>query len=420
MKRNFLLTVISIFLLASCGSANKPVEVSNDVTGFDTGIPSVELTTVYSGSESTRLWNSISLSLDNIASVKTNYYGYQLILGKESSLNETTKLSFFGQDKQYGVKEVTSEKVEKLGKAVTSTTITKSKSEYATGDKGKLTYIRNTNISASGEESTSYSHNYYETGRYDIRKTLLSGTVSLYESNGILGSTKEGRLYYVHYYETISHSNAYNDSGETVKGLFRTYYHTLYDLNTVTDPRFSAVYRASIGETDIDVEGVKTSSFYISGKYSSQSIFGYEIDSKGDEKRIALIDSYPSEIMKDFRVHYYLNGQLTDQIILAQDPSDESRYSSRFTPFITPGAPLSFYFSATRTQIDKQSESVFTENIHNIMPISTSILLRGNYPEDFASVYDNNITLQSAVEMKLTFQSSQAEPYLSIVSIELL
>ena len=83
-------------------------------------------------------------------------------------------MSFYGQDKQYGVKEVTSEKVERLGKAVTSTTITKSKSEYATGDKGKLTYIRNTNISASGEESTSYSHNYN-----DIRKTLLSGTVSL-------------------------------------------------------------------------------------------------------------------------------------------------------------------------------------------------------------------------------------------------
>ena len=185
MKRNLLLTLTSIFLLASCGNANKPVEVSNDVTGFDTGIPSVELTTVYSGNESTKILNAASYSLDKVTSANVVNYSYQLSnnMVEESSLTDTTSISFFGADRQYVISENHSEKVEKLGKAITSRISSKSKAEYAVGDKGKLTYIKNSYVNASGKETASFSYNVNGAGDINIRRNCLSSLVSFPSSN---------------------------------------------------------------------------------------------------------------------------------------------------------------------------------------------------------------------------------------------
>ncbi len=422
MKKRVFLYMTTILSLVSCGSADPNAEVKNSVAGFETGIPSVELTTVYSGNESAELWNSISSSLDKVTSASISKYSYQLSsdMTNESSTAENTSISFFGTDKQYAVKETKREVTSVTGKAVTFKSTTTTKSEYAVGDKGKITYIKNSYVSASGKETSDFNYDYAEVGGVNLRKSQLSDLTSKRPSDGVLGATKDGKLYFVYYYEWSVRSAAYNDDGEAVIGIHRSYNHLLFDLNSISEPKFLSISSVTATETNIDRNGVKTNDFHVASKTSSKSTFEYGNIVDNEAKRSSLISTYPDETVNNFQVDAFRNESRYYSIGLSQDPIDMTKYTSLFE-FASTGLAWAFAYNASKYQIKKQSETVSTVQISSQpLPFNSSVLVRGEYPEDVATISNNSITLYRSLSMRLSFQSSKTDPYLSITSIELL
>ena len=422
MKKRVFLYMTTILSLVSCGSADPNAEVKNSVAGFETGIPSVELTTVYGGNESAELWNSISSSLDKVTSASISKYSYQLSsdMVNESSAAESTSISFFGTDKQFAVKETKREVTSVTGKAVTYKSTTTTKSEYAVGDKGKITYIKNSYVSASGKETSDFNYDYAEVGGVNLRKSQLSDLTSARSSGGVLGATKDGKLYYVYYIETSSRGTAYNDDGETVSGIYRTYNHSLFDLNSISEPKFLSISSVSVIETNIDRDGVKANDFHVASKTSSKSTFEYGNIVDNEAKRSSLISAYPDETVNNFQVDAFANGSPHRSIGLSQDSIDTTKYTSLFE-FASTGLAWAFAYNASKYQIDKQSETVSAVQVSSEpLPFNSSVLVRGEYPEDVATISNNSITLHRSLKMRLSFQSSKTDPYLSITSIELL
>lgn len=418
MKPNLFLSISSLFLLFSC---NKPNETRNQVVGHETGIPSVDLSIIYSGNEYVALWDSIAPSLDQVTSVSTSNSSYRLSanMAEETTFNAKRSMSFYGTSKQYAISESSLEQIQSIGKAVTSRSLTTGKTEYAVGDKGKLTYIKSSEVSSSGKESSYFTYNYKEAGGVNLRQNYLPSYTLGRDSSGILGSTKDGRLYFVSYSESISRPSAYNDAGEVVSGLTRTYRHTLFDLNSVSYPRYNSIRSVETVETNIDQDGIKRDEFHVSMETRIETDFTYAGITENEEDRAALIRACTAESITGLQVsaYYQLNSH---NISLSGDAADPAKYTCVFEPFVL-GNAIKFKFNAARTQIDKNNETVTSGPIgeRDIM-FNSSVLIRGGYPEDAVTISNSSITFNRYLSAKITFKSYSYDPYLSITSIELL
>ena len=236
-----------------------------------------------------------------------------------------------------------------------------------------------------------------------------------------MGSSRDGKLYYVYYYESFSRVSAYNENGETVSGLTKTYNHVLFDLNTYSEPRYNAIYSANITETNVNGNGERTNDFHISSKTSYESFFHYDKLSDFEDKRTALINEYPIEIVDDLRAVYYEGGSsdYARGLTITQNPADENKYSG--TMNLSSYRDYEFAYSASKRTINKQNETlaiITTE--YQTMPIDNSKIILGEHPEVDVTVANSKISVNVSISVKIQFQASKNKPYLSILSIELL
>ncbi len=415
MKRNLFLSISSLFLLFSC---NKPTNSSNDVVGYDTGIPSVDLRIVYSGSEYLKLWDSITSSLNQVtrASISNTSYHLNSNMSEAITTNIKNAISFYGTSRQYAVTEGSIEHIRTIGKAVTSRSLTTSKTEYAVGDQGKITYTKSSEVSSSGQESSHFTYDYNEVSIPNLR-VMLAPNFILNRLSGMLGSTKEGNLYYVSYSESTDRTAAYNEAGEKVFGITRTYHHQLFDLNTVANPRYNSIRSVEVTETNIDQDGIKGDEFYVSMQKRIESDLEYAGITENEEKRNALVNVYPTVTLSAIQVTAYSESS-PRSLSLIRDTTDD-KYTCTFRP-TTIGSPISFKFNATKAQIDKLNETVVTESIiDQDVSISPHALVYGSYPQDTATISNNSVTFNRYLNTRITFKVTSTNPYLSIASIEL-
>ena len=421
MKNKILLSLCVFLSLVSCAGPNT-AEKTNNVVTHETGIKQVELTTLYSGDELTGLMDTINKNVENISSVNSKRFAYNINsnMTNETSTTEERKGSFFGIEKQFAVLETTTETLNTLGGAVTTRTSSSSKAEYAVGDKKKITYIKTEAVGENGKKTLKYDCNYNEAGGTNIQKKLMHIFVTSI-SSGTMGSSRDGKLYYVYYYESFSRVSAYNENGETVSGLTKTYNHVLFDLNTYSEPRYNAIYSANITETNVNGNGERTNDFHISSKTSYESFFHYDKLSDFEDKRTALINEYPIEIVDDLRAVYYEGGSsdYARGLTITQNPADENKNSG--TMNLSSYRDYEFAYSASKRTINKQNETlaiITTE--YQTMPIDNSKIILGEHPEVDVTVANSKISVNVSISVKIQFQASKNKPYLSILSIELL
>ena len=101
MKNKILLSLCVFLSLVSCAGPNT-AEKTNNVVTHETGIKQVELTTLYSGDELTGLMDTINKNVENISSVNSKRFAYNINsnMTNETSTTEERKGSFFGSWRQ--------------------------------------------------------------------------------------------------------------------------------------------------------------------------------------------------------------------------------------------------------------------------------------------------------------------------------
>ncbi|MCR4562364.1 MAG: hypothetical protein K5694_04090 [Bacilli bacterium] len=408
-KINLLLPAFLLLGLASCttqGVAKK--------TKWESEIGRVDIVNVLSSSEIESLFATASDNLKGANGIKRSKYKETITSSEGETAIYSEEYNVTIESDRYAKMEANQKYTANSGNALGVSEEVKGVLEFLIGDKKQLLYTKTAIEFPHKGLDKGEACNVSEITVTDPRAVDYAWEYVMadFDSFGstITGTDNDDHLYMVHYSESTTRIDAYDEKGQACKGLEKKLMHQLFDLGSKSAPRLQSMRNYAIKAKNIDEDGYLIDSFITYDLLRDNIEISYG-DKKESTDVAKLLASFPRNYYSELKPYVHNNTlggayqySLTPPSTLTQYPNGSYAKIN-----LLPANEYAVNANYNLKVLDRYEETLETficsDKVVNTYINGTLINdLSGTHSFEGFEIYNNgvNIIPSQAVEMTIT------------------